>query len=95
MTDALLFVALSLGTFRAWRLIGRDDITAFLRRPLPEIVLKGISCPWCFGTWCALLSTLAVDRFVVALHPHWLLWFAGVAASVGFLGEIDARLDDG
>jgi hypothetical protein len=92
VSSALLFIALSLASYRAWRLLGRDDITAFARQPLPLFINKGLTCPWCAGTWIAIASVYATHRWLVPLGPHWLLWAIAVAAVVGFLGEIDRRL---
>lgn len=92
MSPALLFIALALASYRVWRLLGRDDITEPLRAPLPTFVLKGLTCPWCFGTWVAIASVYATHRWLVPLEPHWLLWAVAVASVVGFLGEIDRRL---
>lgn len=86
MSDALLFVLLVLGAFRLWRLVGKDDITEPLRRPLPNLLLKGLTCAWCAGTWTAVGVTYAVHRYVVDLDP-WLLWAGAVAALVGLIGD--------
>lgn len=93
MPDVLLFVVLSLATFRLWRLIGKDDISAGIRAKLPAVVAKPVSCPWCSGSWLSIAATFAVDRWLVFLDPWWPLWAAGVAAVVGFLGEMDRELD--
>lgn len=84
---ALLFVGLVLGSYRLWRLIGKDDITAPLRRPLPSFVLQGVECPWCSGTLITVAATFLLHHFVVALDPHWLLWAAAAATLVGLLGD--------
>lgn len=93
VSGVFLFALLALASFRIWRLLGRDDITAFARQPLPEIVLKGLTCPWCLGSWLAFAAVFVVDRWFVPLTLP-VLWGLGTAAVVGFLGEIDAKLDD-
>lgn len=93
VNPALLFGLLCLATFRVWRLAARDDITAPLRRLLPEIVLKPLVCNWCGASWAAIAAVLLFHYHVHPLGPNVWLWVAGVAAGVGFLGEIDARLD--
>ena len=92
MPSALLFVALSLACYRLWRLAGKDDITQALRRPLPSFVLAGLTCPWCFGSWLSFGAVYATHRWLVALHPHWLLWAIAVSCAVGLIGE---NLDQG
>ncbi len=89
MPSWLLFVLLVLACYRTWRLIGKDDITQPLRRPLPDFVRKGVECPWCAGTWLALVGVFLTHHFVVELAPHWLLWAAGVACGVGLLYQAD------
>jgi len=88
---ALVFVLMSLGTFRVWRFIGRDDLTVGIRVHLPPFILKGVTCPWCLGSWLSIAAAFVVDRIYV-LPPHWGLWAAGVAGAVGFLGELDWKL---
>ena len=96
LTAALLFVALSLASYRVWRLVGKDDITVFMRAPLMRAntrlsnwVLKGLTCPWCFGTWVSVAAVYATHRWLVPLHPHWLLWAVAVSCAVGLIGELD------
>lgn len=89
MPDALLFVLLSLSVYRVWRLIGKDDITAPLRAPLPTWMLKGIECPNCLGTWIAIAAVWLVDRQLVTLEPNWPIWAAAVACAVGLIGGLD------
>lgn len=98
LVTALLFVALVLGSYRAWRLIGKDDITeparafvfgdatGWVRRYARDLVC----CPWCAGTWVSIAVTYAVHRYATPLDP-WLLWAAAVACLVGLLGDkVDA-----
>lgn len=92
MTSALLFIALCFAAWRTWRLIGRDDITGFIRAKLPDFVLVGVQCPFCLGTWIAVASTYLVHRYVQVLEPHWLLWAVAVAGGVGLLGLVDEKL---
>lgn len=89
MPDAFLFVLLSLSVYRVWRLIGKDDITAPLRAPLPAFLVKGIECPWCLGTWMSVAAVYGVDRNLVTLEPNWPIWAAAVACAVGLIGRLD------
>lgn len=92
--SALLFVGLCLGSYRLWRLIGKDDITepgrqflfgdasGFVRRYARDLVC----CPWCAGTWVSLLVTYLVHRYVTMFDP-WPLWAGAVACVVGLIGN--------
>jgi hypothetical protein len=100
MPEPLLFVLLSFAAFRVWRLIGHDDITEPLRAfafgdatgTVRRYARDLICCSWCAGTWVSLAAVYATHRWLLPLKPHWLLWAVGVAAVVGFLGEIDEKL---
>jgi hypothetical protein len=94
------FVLLALAAYRAWRLIGIDDITAGLRdrvigRTLYETgsdpdayrptLDKLIGCPWCLGAWIALAVTAAWWA-----APHWTLIVCvpfAVSAAVGLVSK--------
>lgn len=94
----LVLVVVALASFRLWRLIGRDDITARLRSPLPPYALRGITCPWCLGTWVAVGIAVLTHVFVYDFVSGAILNRAGfvalvaaaVACVIGFLGELDA-----
>lgn len=96
----LVFVLIVLASFRAWRLIGRDDITSFARRPMPELALKGVTCPWCLGLWVTIGVGAAVHAFVYDLVRGVVLnrigfvalVVAAASALVGFIGELDGKL---
>lgn len=94
MPEALLFVALSLGVFRLWRFLGRDEITQAFHSRIPGKLGDGWRCPFCLGTWLSLGMTWLAHRYVGTLEPHWLVWGVAVAAVVGFLGQIDDRLSE-
>lgn len=96
----LVLVLLALASYRAWRLVGRDDITSFWRRPLPDYALRGVECPWCLGTWVTAAACVLVETFVYDFVSGRILnrggfialVVAAVAAVVGFLGELDGKL---
>lgn len=94
MGDALLFVALSLGTYRIWRFLARDTLTEPFWSRIPGKLGEGWRCSWCLGTWLSLYLPSLVHHHVVTLEPHWLVWGVAVAAVVGFLGQIDDRLSE-
>jgi len=77
-------VLVALFGYRLWRLVGKDDITAGPRSHLPGVVLKGLTCPWCFGSWIA-IGLVTYDHF----HPiaTWVLLLGAVACVVGLIGE--------
>lgn len=89
MPDWFVYVLLVAACYRTWRLIGHDDITEPLRRPLPDFIRKGVECPFCMGTWVSLIGVFLADRYVLALSGHWLLWAAAVACGVGLLNRVD------
>lgn len=93
MHEAALFLVLTLATFRAWRLLGRDDLTAKPRGKLPSWLAAPVSCPWCAPVWLAAAAVFTVDRWFQPLALP-VLWWGAVAAVCGFLGEIDRKLDD-
>jgi hypothetical protein len=101
MTGALLFVALCLGSYRLWRLIGKDDITQPARDVLAKetagtvrrYLLLLVSCSFCAGTWISLAVVYAVHRWWSHLDL-WLLWAVAVAGVVGLLGMIDDKLSE-
>lgn len=86
----LLFVALSLASYRVWRLAGRDDITEPIRSHLPGFLQKLVRCEWCLGSYVSVASVYATHRWLVVLRPHWLLWAVAVSCVVGLIGT---RLD--
>lgn len=93
MNAPLLFVALSLASYRVWRLIGRDSITEPLRRPMRGKLAELVTCEWCSATWLSLASVYSTHRWLTELRPHWLLWAVAVSSAVGLLGSLDERLN--
>lgn len=90
--SGLLLVLLTLGVYRIWRFLAKDDITSFFHAHIPGKLGDGWRCAWCLGTWLSIGATYFVHTWFVKLEPHWGLWAAAVACGVGFLGEIDDRL---
>jgi hypothetical protein len=88
VTYLLLLVLLILGSYRAWRLVGRDTITEGLRDRLPERVRTPVECPWCAGLWFSAAIVLIVDIWFVPL-PLPLLWIGAVSTGVGLIGSND------
>lgn len=67
-----IFALLALAAFRVWKLLAEDTI---LDRPRAWLIRSEkasefLSCMWCAGGWCALLTWLA-----------WLAWPHGVAVA--------------
>lgn len=89
MPEWFTFVLLTLACYRVWRLVGKDDITAPLRVRLPSIVVQGVSCNCCAGTWISLVGVWLADRYVIALSGHWLLWAVAVSCAVCLLDGLD------
>lgn len=97
MNLPLLFVLTSLAAFRVWRLLAADKLPPimWLRDRLENTVDRrfgvvwadGVTCPWCTGSWVAFAVVAAV--WAVRPLPLPALWFAAVAAAVGFLAEWD------
>lgn len=81
-------VLLALCAYRLWRLVGKDDITASVRSRMPGVVLRGVTCPWCLGTWTA-LALVVFDHYRPV--SDWVLLLGAVACVVGLIGE---RLDN-
>lgn len=83
------FALLSLGAFRAWRLLARDSILDTPRDALAarsKLADDLLGCPWCLGFWVA-----------YALYASWLAWpvaaeavatVLAVSAAVGVLATV-------
>lgn len=88
---------LTLGSYRAWRLVAADDVTAGLRdrltlaadeRRYRERLDRFISCPWCLGFWIILAAWACWLAW-----PHGTLVVAAPAAASALLGLTQQNLD--
>lgn len=100
MSVGLLVASLLIGVavFRVWRIIGKDQITEFVRVWLIQregrisvFALDLIGCAWCLGFWLAGAATIliAIGRWTVL---ETLLVWAAASGIAGLLGEVDALL---
>lgn len=89
MPEWLLYLFLVGACYRVWRFIGKDDITARARSYLPTVVLEGVVCNWCAGSWIAVGGTYLTHHYVTELQPHWLLWAVAVAFGVGMADRLE------
>lgn len=85
MTYPFLFVLLIGASYRIYRLIGRDDITAGLREKLPERAQEPLACPWCLGSWVS-FGVVGIYWYAYEL-PVPILWALAVACVVGLIGS--------
>jgi Protein of unknown function (DUF1360) len=79
-------VLLSLASFRLWRLIAEDTITARLRAKVGHT--EFVTCPWCAGAWITIGWWLAWTAW-----PHWTLIIATPFAISAVVGLIAANID--
>lgn len=96
MTDALLFILLTLTAYRVTRLIALDDLPPLVavRDRFTEVVSRrhgadwasGIGCAWCSGFWVSCAVVGAVWHFRSLPLPG--LWFCAVSAAVGMLAML-------
>lgn len=89
------FTLISLATFRLIRLITYDKVMAFLREyfemrkdPFSRTVTSLLECPWCFGTWAALMVMILYALIPFGNFLVLLLAIAGVASII----QISANL---
>lgn len=97
MSDAFLFVLVSLTAYRLWRLLAADSLPlvkgprsrleAAIARRYGDDWAGGIACAWCLGFWCS----AAVVGAVWAIRPLPLpaLWFGAVSCAVGLITNYD------
>lgn len=78
MTPVEAAVLIGLASWRLWRLIARDDITAPFHTRLQGWPHRMVDCPWCLGTWIAFAVTAAVDQ----VHPLPVPWVIAAAAAI-------------
>jgi hypothetical protein len=78
----LIWVSLLIGlaSYRIWRLIAIDTITAPLRRPIKpgSWVDQLVSCAWCLGFWITIAITFALDQFLPIPVPFLIAAVASV-----------------
>lgn len=101
MSDGLVMLALALASYRLWRLIAVDGVTAAIRKRVffpddrshRKLLYDLVSCAWCLGSWIAFAAVAGV--WAVRPLPLPALWFGAVAAGVGLIQAIDEALEPG
>lgn len=93
----LIAITLLIGfaSFRIWRFLAEDTITASARAYVFfhedecrfPVTYYFWTCPWCLGTWITAAVTLVTDLVVDGGIPMPLLVFGAAAAVTGILGE--------
>ena len=103
MTDPVLWVLLTLASYRLWRLLALDTLPGLVhvRERLAERWpdpgqgagrwVDAIWCPWCLGFWCCAL-VFGVAHLLTAGANLWLL-VVHVAAASTVVGLMGANLD--
>ena len=83
--QVVLFLLMSLASYRLWRLIGYDTISEPLRDKIkPDSWLDAlVTCQWCLGSWIS-FAVVAATAWVGDVN--WPVWQAlGVSVVVGWL----------
>lgn len=86
-------VLVALATWRLWRLVALDSLTAPLRLRLRGRGQELVECPWCLGTWLT-AGTWAVTWGAVASLPRPGLVLGAASALTGALGTVDKAWHD-
>lgn len=82
-------VLIALASYRLWRLVGQDDITAPWREKLPAGKLYDLTtCPWCLGSWITFAVTAVTAQVTSVALP--VLVALAAATVVGLIGRLDA-----
>lgn len=100
MRDLLLLILLALATYRIWRLLALDLVTADLRVRLfgsrdgsmsirHPMLLEMWECPWCLGFYLSIVVVMSTNLLIDFPLPA--LYVLATSTIVGFLG---ARLED-
>lgn len=103
MTDALLFVIMSLASYRLYRLLAldklpplerwREHVEQSIERTLGRGWAEGLTCPWCLGFWTSALVVGVMDVWLkLSYHPGLdvpLLQLLAVSCVVGLIGNAD------
>ena len=74
-------------TFRLWRLIAVDALTAPLRAQLPDRVAGWITCPWCSGFWLAVLTFFVLDEWGTNFWVAAITVIFAISGLVGLLAD--------
>lgn len=95
MTDALVFVLISLASYRLFRLVALDTLPPLARlRTWGEVKITahfsdawadGITCPWCAGAWTTAIVVVVTDLFASVPLPG--LQWAAAGTVVGLIGS--------
>lgn len=62
----------------------RDRISAAIAKRFGDEWAEGVTCPWCLGFWCVVVTVSLVDAFTAVPLPG--LQVPATAALVGALG---------
>jgi hypothetical protein len=87
----MLVEALVIGlvSYRLWRLIGADLITAPLRERITwPWMAELVACPWCLGTWLTIAVGLTAYLVGLTDSSPWLV-IPAAATVCGLLSRID------
>lgn len=106
MTLLAYVLVIGLASYRAWRFLALDTITAQMRawmffrdptngqfRRYGRVAHYYWTCPWCLGAWITALFTLLTDLIVDGGVPAPLLVFAAASAITGIAGVNDPDQD--
>jgi hypothetical protein len=81
-------VVLGLAVYRAWRLVGQDEITAPFRDRLHGWAYTLVTCPWCLGLHVSVVVSLAW-----LLWPGWMIYVLYPLAVSTIVGALAHLLD--
>jgi hypothetical protein len=91
--QVVLFVLMSLASYRLWRLVGYDDVTSPARDRILEhapYLHDMVICPWCLGSWIAFAVVWVTTALVEVRWP--VLQALAVAVMVGWVhGTLEAN----
>jgi len=63
LSDLGFLAVVGFATFRLWRLLAVDNVTASSRSRLGSGFLGFLACPWCAGFWLSVIVVLVLWRW--------------------------------